>query len=71
MNVLHLNLHTNKVVDLRDNSSNLGAQSLPAMRAVIATSENLASEIAPSRLSYKMLCQIALYQNLYAESRAH
>lgn len=42
MNVLHFNLHANKVLDLRDNSSDLGVHSLSAMCTVISTSEKLA-----------------------------
>lgn len=48
-----------EVVDLRDNFFDLGGHSLLAMRAVVAIREKLGWEIAPPRLVYETLGQIA------------
>jgi amino acid adenylation domain-containing protein len=53
-----------EVVDLRDNFFDLGGHSLLAMRAVIAIREKLGWDIAPPRLVYETLGQIAKPQNL-------
>ena len=51
-------------VDLRVNFFDLGGHSLLAMRAVVAIREKLGWEIAPPRLVYETLRQIAKRQNL-------
>ena len=51
-------------IDLRDNFFDLGGHSLLAMRAVVAIREKLGWEIAPPRLVYETLGQIARRQNL-------
>ena len=55
-------------VDLRDNFFDLGGHSLLAMRAVVAIREKLGWDIAPPRLVYETLGQIAKRQNLESVS---